>query len=165
MYGTPQYGYGAPMFGYGMQPYGYGGMRPGGLVRPKQLVGYQQRQPTTGERLARLGLSGAAKGVGQIARDATVDAMTEDVGKTAGAAAGSTVGSIVAPGVGTMVGGFGGGLAGGILDMFFEEEKKPVYQAPPPPPKPRLDMYANRFAPQGRAGFYGVQNPYGFRMG
>ena len=187
MYGqNPQYGYGAPMFGYGQSPGIYGGSP--GLVRPKRMVGYQEREPTTGEKLARLGLSGVAKGVGQIAGDATVDELTSylpkpngadalksvsgsagtsttsDVGKSVGTAAGAGIGSII-PGVGTMVGGAAGGLAGGIFDMFFEKEKEPVYEAPRPAPNPRLDRYASTYAAPSRAGFYGVQNPYGFRMG
>ena len=87
MYGqNPQYGYGAPMFGYGQSPGIYGGSP--GLVRPKRMVGFQEKEPTYGEKLARLGLSGAAKGIGQMAGDATVDAMTKDVGKSVGTAAG-----------------------------------------------------------------------------
>ncbi len=178
MYGqNPQYGYGAPMFGYGQSP---------GLYIPQQPMNYQPSKPSFGEQLARLGLSAASQGIGVGVRDWTVDAMQEGIGSgssvgekaaspaggaekaaatTVGTAAGAGLGSIV-PGVGTAVGGAVGGALGGLASLFFEEEQEEPQRRPmlPPPAQPYMvrpkSSYGGGFAQQ-----YGVQNPYGFRMG
>ena len=143
----------------------------GGLFQPRQMVGYKQEEPSFGSKLARLGLQGVSAGVGQMAKDETIDAIEGDEpkhqsaqsggGQAAGAAAGAGIGSVIAPGVGTIAGGMLGGVVGGIFDSFFEEEKEPVYQTMPPPPRPRLDRYANRYSQPSMVGMYGVQSPYG----
>ena len=168
MYGYNPMNPGGQMYG---QPYGFG--QPVN-ARNRMLVGYEQEEPTMGMKLARLGLSGAAKGIGNIAGDATTFAMQDSMnqqkpkssggnpaeGALKGAAAGTLAGTVI-PGVGNLVGGVVGGVAGGLFDAFFEEEKEPVYQTVRPP-LPRLDRYAGMRSPTMRANMYGVQSPYGF---
>ncbi len=170
MYGqNPQYGYGAPMYGYGQSP---------GLYIPQQPMNYQPSKPSFGEQLARLGLSAASQGIGVGVKDLVTDSMQEEeegpsgpspaaeVTKTVGSAAGSGIGSVIAPGVGTAVGGAVGGTLGSLASMFFEEEQEEPQRRPmlPPPAQPYMvrpkSSYGGGFAQQ-----YGVQNPYGFRMG
>jgi len=161
--------------------YGYNPMYPqspfmppsrGRLFQPRQMIGYEQKEPSFGSKLARLGLQGVSSGVGQMAKDSFIEHMKEEeepkkesatggAGEAVGSAGGAALGSYLLPGAGTIIGGLAGGLVGGVVDSFFEEEKEPVYQAPPPPPRPRLDRYANRYSQPSMVGMYGVQGPYG----
>ena len=93
-----------------------------GFIQPRQMVGYRQEEPSFGSKLARLGLQGVSKGVGQIAKDSFIGSMTEEepeeksatggAGKAAGSTAGATIGSYLLPGAGTIIGGFAGGVTG-----------------------------------------------------
>ena len=173
MYGYNPMNPSGQMYG---QPYGFGQPI---TARNRMLVGYEQEEPSLGMKLARLGMGGAAKGIGNIAGDATKFAMYDSLkeksknsggeskgsgaeGAAIGGAVGTLAGSVV-PGVGNLVGGVTGSVAGGLFDAFFEEEKEPVYKTSRPP-LPRLDRYAGMYSPSMRANMYGVQNPYGFGM-
>lgn len=169
MYGYNPMNPSGQMYG---QPYGFGQPI---TARNRMLVGYEQEEPSMGMKLARLGLGGAARGIGGIAGDATKFAMQDSLksdskssggtggtGAAVGGAAGSLAGSVV-PGVGNLVGGVVGSVAGGLVDAFFEEDQEPVYQVSRPP-VPRLDQYAGMYNPAQRSNMYGVQSPYGFGM-
>lgn len=162
--------------------FGYGQSR--GLYMPQQQMpmNYRPQKPSVGQQIARLGLNAASQGIGMGVKDLVVDSMQEEeevvpgagggatpegqAAKTATSAAGAGIGSVIAPGVGTMVGGAVGGTLGSIANMFFQEEQEEPQRRPmlPPPQQPYMVRPKSSYG-MGYAQQYGVQNPYGFRMG